>query len=188
MKNSETRDFIAYEYLSLNVKSEKEPLYIDCYENFGWILINNTALIDKEDYYINNSNTTNNKLVNIKLKRDRKIKNKIQLLSLQKKLESALNELEKLEKEPTSIGFIYAMTIGLVGTIFMALSVFSITASNPLVILGILCGIVGIIGWVLPYFVFIRVKADKSQKNIILIEEQYNIIYDSCEQAKKLID
>lgn len=47
MTNSETKDFVAYEYLSLNVKSEREPLYIDCYENFGWILINNAAPLHK---------------------------------------------------------------------------------------------------------------------------------------------
>ena len=46
MKNSETKDFVAYEYLSLDVDSDKEPLYIDCYENFGWFLTNNSALVD----------------------------------------------------------------------------------------------------------------------------------------------
>ncbi|MBQ9072405.1 MAG: hypothetical protein IJY25_04540 [Bacilli bacterium] len=188
MKNSETKDFVAYEYLSINVKSEKEPLYIDCYENFGWILINNSALVDNEDYYINNSNTNDNKLINLKFKRDRRIKNKVKLLSLQRKLETSLKELEKLEREPVIVGATYAMIIGVIGTIFMALSVFSITASNPLYIPGILFGIVGILGWVIPYFIFLKIKGNKEQENTALIEEQYNTIYDSCEQARKLID
>lgn len=188
MRNSETKDFVAYEYLSLNVKSEKEPLYIDCYENFGWILINNTPLVDKEDYYINNSNVNNNKLVNLKFKRDRKIKNKIKLQSLQRKLEVALKELEKLEREPVIEGATYSMIVGVIGTIFMALSVFAITANNPFIIAGILCGIVGIVGWVIPYFIFLKIKGNKTKENTVLIEEQYNTIYDSCEQAKKLID
>lgn len=188
MKNSETKDFIAYEYLSINVRSDKEPLYIDCYENFGWILINNSALVDNEDYYINNSNISPNKLVNLKFKRDRRIKNKIKLLSLQRKLETSLKDLEKLEKEPVIVGATYSMIVGVIGTIFMALSVFSITASTPLYIPSILCGIVGIIGWVLPYFIFLKVKGNKQEENTSLIEEQYNTIYDSCEQARKLID
>lgn len=187
MKNSETKDFVAYEYLSLNVKAEKEPLYIDCYENFGWMLIHHTALVDQDDYYINHSNVYHNKLVNIKFKRDRRIKNKVQLLSLQRKLELALKEVEKLEKEPDSVGMIWAFTIGIIGTIFLAFSVFSITASNPLYVLGVLCGIVGIVGWILPYFVYKRMKAKQEQENVILLEEQYNTIYDSCEQAKKLL-
>lgn len=188
MKNSETKDFIAYEYLSINVKSDKEPLYIDCYENFGWILINNTALVDKEDYYINNSNINNNKLINIKFKRDRRIKNKVKLLSLQRKMEFSLKELEKLERYPSAIGCVYAMIIGVIGTIFLALSVFSITSSNPFNILGIISGIIGLIGWVLPYFIYRRVRGSKEKEVTSSIEEQYNTIYDSCEQAKKLID
>lgn len=112
MKNSETKDFIAYEYLSLNVKSEYEPLYIDCYESFGWLLVNNTALVDKDDYYINNYNINDNKVINIKFKRDRRIKNKVQLLSLQRKLETALNEMAILERQPSTIGLIVALTMG----------------------------------------------------------------------------
>lgn len=188
MRNSDTKDFVAYEYLSLNVKSEKEPLYIDCYENFGWILTNNTALVDNEDYYINNSNINNNKLVNLKFKRDRRIKNKVVLLSLQRKLENAFKELESLEKEPGVLGTVWAMVIGVIGTVFLALSVFSITATDPLYIPCIICGAIGLIGWTLPYFVYKKIKNKKTQENVTLIEEQYNAIYDSCEQARKLID
>lgn len=188
MKNSETKDFVAYEYLSIDVDSEKEPLYIDCYENFGWMLINNTALIDKDDYYINNYNTSNKKMVNIRFKRDRKIKNKVKLLSLQRKLELSLKEIERLEKEPFTKGLIISMSVGLIGTVFLALSVFSITLVSPLYIPFILCGIIGIIGWVLPYFIYKKIKILKEKENVSLIDEQYNTIYDSCEQAKKLID
>lgn len=188
MKNSETKDFVAYEYLSINVRSEKEPLYIDCYENFGWILINNnTALLDKDDYYINNSNINDRKLVNIKFKRDRKIKNKINLLSLQRKLDKALKEIEKLEKEPSTKATMDSMIVGVIGTVFLAISVFCITAINPLYIPGTIFGIIGLVGWILPYFIYKKVKTKKEEENVILIEEQYNTIYDSCEQARKLV-
>lgn len=186
MKNNETKEFIAYEYLSMNVKSDKELLYIDSYENFGWILTNNTALIDNEDYYINNINTNGNKLVNIKFKRDRKIKNKQQLISLQRKLETALKEIEKLESKPYTKGISYSMTIGVIGTIFLAILVFLLRSTNPLYILAIPCGIIGIIGWILPFFIYIKVKEKTINENVTLIDEQYNIIYDTCEQARKL--
>lgn len=188
MKNRETKDFVAYEYLSFNVKSEKEPMYIDCYENFGWTLVNNTALVDKEDYYINNSNINDNKQVNLKFKRDRKIKNKARLQLLQRKMEVALKEIDRLEKEPFAKGTIMAIILGLFGTIFLAISVFAITAVKPLYVLCILTGIIGLIGWILPYFVFNKEKGAIEKKNISLIEEQYNIVYDNCEQANKLID
>ena len=95
MKNSETKDFVAYEYMSINVRADKEPLYVDCYENFGWELINNTALVDSEDYYINNS-INGSRQINLKFKRDRKIKNKLELMKLQRKMESSLEEICRL--------------------------------------------------------------------------------------------
>lgn len=188
MKNSETKDFIAYEYLSLNVPSEKEPLYLDCYENFGWMVVNHAGLVEKEDYYLNHPNIGDKRMVNIKMKRDRKIKNKIELISLQRKVESALKEMERLEKEPESKGYISAFSIGMIGTVFMAISVFAITATKPIYILGVLFGIIGILGWILPYFAYKNIKTEKEKENISLIDEQYNTIYDSCEQARKLID
>ena len=185
MKNIETKDFVAYEYMSINVKSDKEPLYVDCYENFGWELINNTALVDRDDYFINNS-TNFNKLVNLKFKRDRKIKNKLQLMNLQGKMEMALEEINRLEKQPETLGIIWALIIGLIGTIFMAGSVFSVTATRPLYVLCVIFGFFGFIGWGLGYYMYLRVKKDKKSENTGLIEEQYNTLYDCCEQAKKL--
>ena len=69
------------------------------YENFGWKTITSSALTDKEDYYINNTGTNGEKLVNIKFKRDRKIKNKDKLNVLQKKCEETFKKIDKLEKE-----------------------------------------------------------------------------------------
>ena len=187
MTSSETKDFVAYEYISVETNIDKEPLYIDCYENFGWELINNSTFVDKDDYFINNV-TSSHKKINIKFKRDRKIKNKNKLQTLQRKLELSLNSIEKLEKEPNTISFIYAMSIGLLGTIFLALSVFSFTGNEIYYVPFILCGIIGIIGWILPYFIYKKIKSIKEQENISLIDEQYNIIYDVCEQANKLLN
>lgn len=191
MKNSETKDFVAYEYLSINVTSEKEALYTDCYENFGWKLTNSTSsngLIDKEDYYINNSNVNGNRLVNLKFKRNRKIPNKAKVVTLQKKCESGLKELARLEREPNSKGSIYAVITSIIGTIFLAISVFCITAKTPFYILGVITGIVGLVGWFLAYPVYKKVKLKQEEINTSLIEEQYNIIYDSCEQAQKTLN
>lgn len=187
MKNDKAKDFVAYEYLSMNVRSEKEPLYIDCYENLGWMLISDNALVDKDDYYINNYSLSN-RLVNIKFKRDRKINNKGKLLSLQRKAESILKEIENLEREPWTISFICSLTIGMIGTIFLAISVFAITAINPLYMISILTGAVGIIGWILPYFVYKNVKTKKEQENTSLIDKKYDDLYAVLEQAKKLSD
>lgn len=184
MNNFDKKDFIAYEYLSLNVKSNLEPLYIDCYENFGWILVHNAGLVDKDDYYLNHYNI-NNETVNIKFKRDRKIKNKLKLVPLQKQLEISLKKLEKLEKEPTSHGVSLSITVGIIGIIFIILSIITF---SKLKILGILCAVISTIGLILPYFIYKDIKAKYEQKNIPLIESEYDKIYESCKTAKKLLN
>lgn len=191
MKNSETKDFVAYEYLSTNVTSDKEALYVDCYENFGWKLTSsnsNYGLVDKEDYYINNSNLNDNKLVNLKFKRDRKIPNKAKIISLQKKCENGLKELARLEKEPKSKGSFYAVISAIIGTIFLAISVFAITATNPIYVLSVITGIIGLVCWFISYPIYNQIKIKQEEINTSLIEEQYNVIYDSCEQAQKLLN
>lgn len=190
MKNSKNLDFVAYEYLNVNVPSEKEPLYMDCYENFGWIPVNtkSSSLIDKEDYYINNSNVNNNKLVNLKFKRDRKIPNKAKIISLQNKCETSLKKISTLEKEPHKKGAIYASLNAFVGTIFMAISVFAVSHTNPNYILTFIAGFIGIAIWCLSYVIYKKIKTKQEKINTSMIEEEYNIIYDSCEQSKKLLN
>ena len=100
---------IVYEYISINVKSELEPMYIDCYEHFGWIHIKNE---EKKDYYINNN--VNQDIVNIKFKRDRMISNKEELNELQKKCEKSFLKINRLEKEPVSFAISYALIIGMI--------------------------------------------------------------------------
>lgn len=100
-------------------------------------------------------------------------------------MELALKEVEKRELEPSVIGYLYSIIVGVIGTVFMVISVFSITAAIPLYIPCII--FVGIIGWILPYFVYVKVKDNKVKENTTLIEEQYNTIYDSCELVKSLI-
>lgn len=190
MKNSETKEFVAYEYFSVDVASDKEALYIDCYENFGWQLTNNISgigLVDKEDYYINDFNISGNNLIKLRFKRDRKIPNKVKIISLQKKCENSLKELERLEKEPTRKGTVYAVISAVIGTIFLTVSVFAITKTSVTNILGMIVGIIGLIFWGLSYPIYKKLKVKQEGINTALIEEQYNIIYDSCEQAQKLL-
>ncbi len=191
MKNSETKEFIAYEYLNINVKSDKEPLYTDCYEAFGWILTNNAALVEEGDYYLNNLPNVNvTKQVNLKFKRDRKIPNKGELQTLQRKMENSLKEIDKLEKEPMSKGVTKSLSIGLIGTIFLAISVFAITASTLSLsnyIICIISGIIGLAGWLFGFLSYKNTKTKVEKENTQLIEEQYNAVYDCCEKASKLI-
>lgn len=102
-------------------------------------------------------------------------------------METFLNNLEKLKKEPNNMGTIASLIVGFIGTIFMALSVFSITINEPLIVLCVIFGVIGLIGWILPYFVYKKIKFKKTNKNNSLIEEQYDELNDICEQANNLL-
>ena len=187
MKNSVAKDFVVYDYLSIDVNPEQEQLYVDCYQNFGWEFVSSSGNNLNQDYYVNNPNINQISLVKIKFKRDRKIKNKAELLILQKKMESTLKKNEKLTKEPEMISTMYSMIIGVIGLLFFVFGVLSYIASNPLYILAVLNGIIGIIGFAAAFLINGKVKKQKQEENEVLIEKEYDLISEYCEKANKLI-
>ena len=73
-KERNENSFVAYEYSTITVKRDIEPLYSDCYRNFGWIPMENReiSMIDADR-------------VALRFKRDRKIKNRMEVHALQRK-------------------------------------------------------------------------------------------------------
>ena len=129
-------EYAGYEYKTVQVEKELFSFYLDSYQCFGWVQDENIPLSSSDG------------LKSIKLKRDRKIANKMELTRLQRNFEACMNEIRLLEKSKTTAACIYAITAGLIGTAFMAGSVFSITAPTPHIILCILLAIPGFAGWV----------------------------------------
>ena len=185
----ENRNHIQYEYLSINVKSKMEPIVLDTYKNFGWEIISSSALTDKEDYYINNTGINGERLVNVRFRRDRKINNKEKLNILQRKCEEIFENIDKLEKEPQSKGTMYSLSVSMIGCIFLAISVFIITANESLInyIISTPIGLIGISCWIFAFFEYKKVKTKLEEKNKPLIEEQYEKIYEACDESQRLI-
>ena len=167
--------FIAYEYKDLNVKKELASFYLDCYENFGWQQDENFP--PKE----------NGEKISLKLKRNRKIVNKVELTRLQRHFEADMEDIFSLENSKTTKALIIALTIGILGTAFMAGSVFAVTATPPIIWLCIILAIPGFAGWILPYFAYKKVKEDKVRKVTPYIEEKYDEIYEICEKGHSLL-
>ena len=82
----------------------------------------------------------------------------------------------------------WALFIGLLGTAFMAGSVFAVTAQPPHIILCIVLAIPAFAGWVLPLFVYRKIVQKQTEKMIPLIEEKYDEIYEICEKGSKLLN
>ena len=167
--------FIGYEYKQITVPSEQASMYLDCYETFGWEPDEN-IITTKEQ-----STTT------IRMKRNRKIMNKMELTRLQRHFEACAQEIDALERAKTSAATVWALGIGVVGTAFMAGSVFAVTHEPPLYLVCIVLAIPAFLGWIAPYFVYRRVVERQTKKLQPMIEAKQEEIYEVCEKGHSLL-
>lgn len=167
-----SNNFIGYEYQDVTAKRDMATVYADGYENFGWALEGTSNSLTKVDS------------VTMKFKRDRKIRNKAELTRLQRQFDACINEIQSLEFSKHLSASIFAYTIGLIGTAFMAGSVFAVTSN--LIPLCVILAIPGFIGWMLPYFCYRTITRKKTSEIIPLIDKKYDEIYAVCEKANGL--
>lgn len=175
------KNFVGYEYKEIIAESSRISFLLDGYECFGWEL--DESLVGNKE---SKNPSYQNKTV-LHLKRNRKIINKMELTRLQRNFEACVKEIEALEKSKTSAATIYALVVGVIGTAFMAGSVFAVTAQPPYIILSILLAIPAFIGWIVPYFLYKGVTRKQTEKLEPLIEQKYDEIYDICEKGNKLL-
>ena len=169
-------EFKTYEYATINANRKDEALYADCYSSFGWQPSEGrTSVLANPDK------------VALKLKRDRRLKNRSEVNALQRKCENALATIDALERKQFSSAITATIIFGMIGTVFMALSVFNITLLTINIPLCIVFGVLGLIGWALGYFAYVKVKKSRTEKNAPLIDEQYDIVYNTCESAAALL-
>ena len=170
---------LTYDYLSYDVKKEMENVYIDIFKNLGW------EFIGSEIGILNTGININTKL---NFKRDRKIAHKTELNSIKTEIEQCFFNIEKLTKNKYILPSIYAYSIGILGTILVALSVFAVTGYlNLNMIFSTLLGIIGIALWIPPYFLYKNVLKEQDLKARPLIDNEYDKIDELCNKANKLI-
>lgn len=175
------KNFVGYEYREVIAESSRISFLLDGYECFGW------ELDEKRRENTENKNPSYPKKEVIHLKRNRKIINKMELTRLQRNFEACVKEIEALEKSKTSAATIYALVAGIIGTAFMAGSVFAVTAQPPDVILSIILAVPAFVGWIVPYFLYRRIMERQTEKLTPLIEQKYDEIYEICEKGNKLL-
>lgn len=167
--------FAAYEYKEVNVERENASLYLDGYESFGWQQDENFPPREAGGKVI------------LKLKRSRKLVNRVELTRLQRHFEANMAEIHALEASKASTATVWALCIALVGTAFMAGSVFAITAKPPQAVWCAVLAVPAIAGWAAPYFVYQKVKHRKTQKVALFIEAKMEEIYALCEKGQSLL-
>jgi len=174
-ETNKSRDFVGYEYKEITTPRNMESIYADGYQNFGWELDGKPGVVTG----INSSS--------LKFKRDRKILNKAELTRLQRQFDACVGEIVVLEKSKTTSATIGSLIIGLIGCAFLAGSVVAVAAEPPNILLCIIFGLPGIVGWILPYFVYKALSLKRSQKVEPLIDAKYDEVYEVCERASGLL-
>lgn len=172
-------DYIGYEYKEKSVPVPFTSLYLDSYPCFGW---------EEDPNGINHiKNTKSTGHVSLRFRRNRKICNKTELTRLQRSFDGCLAEIEALERSKTSLASMCALIVGLIGTAFMAGSVFAATAEPPMWILMIILAVPGFGGWIAAYFVYQILVRRRTVKVAPLIEQKYDELYEICEKGNHLL-
>lgn len=176
--------YVGYDYKEIITNRNQASFLLDSYKNFGWDIDRNFTS-DGIDTKANIS--TGHTEIRLQLKRDRNIINKMELTRLQRNFESCVNEIKKLESSKTAGATMYAMSVGIAGTIFMAASVFAVTAVPPRILLCVIFAIPAFIGWILPYFIYKKKVQQRTELVTDLIEMKYNEIHELCEKGRRLL-
>lgn len=167
-------NFIGYEYQDVTAKRGFVSVYQDGYENFGWTLEGTANSTTKVDSII------------MKFKRDRKIRNKAELTRLQRQFNACITDIQSLEFSKGLKASAFAYAIGVVGTAFIAGSVFAVTSN--LIVPCVILAIPGFIGWIAPYWIYKTISRKKTEEINPLIDQKYDEIYSVCEKASSLLN
>lgn len=177
----EKKNFVGYEYKEVTAPNSMASFLLDGYENFGWEIDENLSGNSKAGSLPKQSK------VIIRLKRNRKMINKMELTRLQRNFEACVSEIETLERSKTSVAAMCALILAGIGTVFIAASTFSVTAQPPHILLSTVLAIPGFLGWIFPYFLYKRVLGKQTERLTPLIEEKYDEIYEICEKGNRLL-
>ena len=125
--------------------------------------------------------------VSLRFRRERKICNKTELTRLQRSFDGCVAEIQALERSKTTNATLWALIVGVIGTAFMAGSVFAVTAATPIIWLAILLAVPAFIGWIVPYFLYRNLMTRQTAKVVPLLEEKYEELDAICEKGSRLL-
>lgn len=168
------------DYKTISVRRQMEMMTADAYECLGWELVG-SSVSEKAIFS-----------VNLLFKRNRKVSNKKNLLELQEKVDTALKNIEILQRKKKNAGLIPALTTGIIGALTFGggMSMILELGVEPIVAGwlagGIALGLVGIGICALAWLVNRKARRSKIVKIDPLLEMEYNKLSDLGEEAKKL--
>ena len=165
------------DYRKIAVNQKMVSLYKKAYKCFGWILI-----CSDNDIKGHASGTTET----LEFMRDRKIMNKAELTRLQRNFDACANEICEMEESKTDTASKVSCGVSIMGSIFICCSVLLSVASQ--LAASILLAIPGLLGWLLPSFIYKTIVKKKTEAVNPLIEQKYDEIHQVCRKAQGLTD
>ncbi len=170
------KDFVSYEYMTKQVKANEQTKIMDMYEAFGWEATSTTSTI--------NGN------LNISFRRNRKQNHKQELNKLQRQAEEMNNIINQLNCAKTSFANIFAYSFGIIAALILGggmSMVMTIKNNIPVMIGGIILGILGIILCGVNYFIYKKIVEKKTKNILPTIDENEEKLANILEKGNDLL-
>ena len=176
MENENKNKAITFDYKTVRIRRDMEAILTDAYENLGYE-VTNTQMAEGSLNY-----------ANVSFKRNRKIKNKSELLKLQEKIDYTLNNIENNHKQKKKAGLIESVVTGIIGTLTLGGGMSMIMCLNGLgyLIGGIAVGIVGIGICSIAVLVYNKIHNKKLSRLEPIYQSELDNLSDLCEKATAL--
>ena len=178
-------NFIAYEYKEVSVKRASINLYVDCFANFGWKLIEHykSRAPGQSQSAVDTgvSHELDSDMIVLKLKRNSRLNNKREINRLENKCEAALADIRRLEDRKSAYTMGTALGAGIVGAGIMAIAIWNLVMGNTLA--GFLIGVVGFGVCGVGFWLNHRMGQKMKQQLEPEIQQRYDDIHNICEEA-----
>lgn len=174
-------DYAGFEYAKVRAPQQLEPLYRDAYRNFGWSLESTDARPPVRPLPLLPAIRSNT--VTLNFTRDRGIRNRPMVQELQRKADASLASIARMERSKKSVGTTIAILLGVVGAVFLAVSLFM----GALGVLPTVLGVIGLVAWAGGAIAYVGIKASRTAKLAPVIDKEQDALFAAGEQAARLI-
>lgn len=171
-----SRDFSNYDFKEVVVDTVHVPLYLDCYQEFGWV--------QNEVAPISTCIAGKTKLM---LKRSRTILNKMELTRLERNFESCAEEIQELQRSAGRSAAVISISTAAIGIALLIGSIMAITATPQQIIIAIRLVIPAIVCIVSAFPLFGYFKLKRSKVTQPLIELKYREVHNICKKGASLL-
>lgn len=166
---------LEYDYKDIVISRNKVPVFVECYKNFGWSVDENTSYEYFDSY------------TKVKMKRERKIINKMELTRLQRNFEACVKEVKNLELTKTKFARTSALSVGILGIVILIGAILLDAYAVTFKCISTIMTVLGVLGCVLPYFIFQRIRDKQEKKLQPFIDEKCEEIRGLCKKGCALL-